>query len=247
VLRRLAPVLVLVACVAVIVAFQVTRPSQVESRPDVFVPSPGFYLDFSPSFRTSIADAYWLYTIQYYGEHTKTDQRYDALPALLDLVTSLSPRFSRAYLFGSYALLDAGLPQEGYDLLVRGAEANPDDWRLPANAGIFVYTFGDPATKARDAAEWYERAAAVPGRPGYVPRLAAALLAKGGEQEKAILMWAQVYADGDKYSREKAVAALDELLPEGKEERMEAVAPLAGTMPEATFEELLAALFDDYL
>jgi hypothetical protein len=247
VLNRLALVLVLVVCVAVIVAFQVTRPSQAESRPDVFVPSPEFYLDFSPSFRTSIADAYWLYTIQYYGEHTKTDQRYDSLPALLDLVTYLSPRFSRAYLFGSYALVDAGLPQEGYDLLKRGAAANPDDWRLPANAGIFLYTFGEPATKARDAADWYERAAAVPGRPDYIPRLAAALLSKGGETEKAALMWAQVYADGDKYSRAKAVTALDELLPEGKEERMRAVAPLAETMPEGTFEELLAALFEDYL
>lgn len=246
-MRRLLPLAALTACVAVIVAFQLTRPPRAASRPDVFVPSPEFYLDFSPSLRTSIADAYWLYTIQYYGEHTMGDRRFDSLPALLDLVTTLSPRFSRAYLFGGYAFLDAKDPQAGYDLLKRGALANPDDWRLPANAGIFIYTFGDPATKAQDAAEWYERAAAVPGRPDYVPRLAAALLAKGGEQEKAVLMWGQVFADGDKYSREKAVAALDDLLPEGKEDRMRAVAPLRETMPQATFEELLAVLFEDYL
>ena len=35
-------------------------------------PSPQFFLDFSPSFRTTIADAYWLQMIQYYGEHITT-------------------------------------------------------------------------------------------------------------------------------------------------------------------------------
>jgi hypothetical protein len=235
------------ACLTAVVAYQVTRPARAESDPRVFVPTAQFFEDFSPSFRTSIADAYYLYMVQYYGEHIETDQRLDSMADLVDLVTRLSPRFTKAYQFGTFALLDADEGAKAYEILQRGAEANPDDWGLPALAGFLVYGFGEGETKNSVAAEWYARAAAVEGAPAYLARLAAVLTAKGGEKEKAALMWAQVYADGDKYSREKAVAALDALLPEGKEERMKAVAPLAETMPEATFEELLAVLFADYL
>lgn len=246
-MRRWLAVTVVVACLALVVAYQVTRPARAAGDPRVFVPSAQFFEDFSPSFRTSIADAYYLYMVQYYGEHIETDQRLDSMAELVDLVTRLSPRFDRAYQFGTFALLDADEGAKAYEILQRGVEANPEDWNLSALTGFLVYGFGEGAAKERIAAEWYARAAAVEGSPPYVARLAAALTAKGGEKEKAALMWAQVYADGDKYSREKAVAALDELLPEGKEERVEAVAPLAETMPEATFEELLAALFEDYL
>ena len=85
----------------------------------------------------------------------------------------------------------------------------------------------------------------MPGSPDYLPRLAAVLLGKGGEREKAILMWGQVYADGDKYSREKAVAGSTD--PARREEaRMKAVAPLYDTMPKDEFDALIAELFKDY-
>ena len=63
-----------------VVAYQVTRPAKAPANPRVFVPSPQFFLDFSPSFRTSIADAYYLHMVQYYGEHVKGDGRLDSLP-----------------------------------------------------------------------------------------------------------------------------------------------------------------------
>ena len=66
-----------------------------------------------------------------------------------------------------------------------------------------------------------------------MPRLAAELSAKGGDLEKAMAMWGQVYAKGDKYSRQKAVAGLDKILPTDKTARMKALAPLYGTMPKA--------------
>ena len=246
-MRRLLVVAVVVACLAGVVAYQVTRPERAAGDPRVFVPAATFFEDFSPSFKTSVADAYYLYMVQYYGEHIETDQRLDSMADLVDLVTRLSPRFTKAYQFGTFALLDANEGAKAYEILQRGAEADPEEWRLTALAGFLVYGFGQGETKDSIAAEWYARAAAVEGAPAYLARLAAVLTAKGGETEKAALMWAQVYADGDKYSREKAVAALDDLLPEGKEARTEAVAPLAETMPAATFEELLTALFEEYL
>jgi hypothetical protein len=246
VLRRLVVVLVVLACGAGVVAFQVTRPARAPASPKVFVPSPEFFQDFSPSFRTSIADVYYLMMVQYYGEHVKSDGRLDSLPAMADLVTTLSPHFTRAYLFSAFALIDAGRADVAYELLKKGFKENPDDWHFPAYLGFFVYRYGEGKEKNLVAAKWYQEAAAIPGSPDYLERLAAALLAKGGAQEKAILMLGQAYLAGDKYAREKAVTGLQYILPTDKEARMRALAPLYETMPKAQADALVAELFKDY-
>lgn len=243
--RKAVAILVVVACAAGVVTYQVTLPPRAPASPTVFVPSPKLFLDFSPSLRTSIADAYYLSMVQYYGEHVKSDGRLDSLPALVRLVTGLSPRFRRAYLFGAFALIDAGQPGVSYETLREGFEANPEDWRFPSYLGFFVYGFAGNKDKARIAADWYSKAAAISGSPAYLKRLAAALLVKGGETEKAILMWGQVYADGDKYSRQKAAEALDRVIPKEKQARMKALEPLVDTMPKAELDQLIAELSED--
>jgi hypothetical protein len=204
--------ILVVVCAAAVIGFQATRPRTASSSPTVFVPSPKFFKDVSPGFGTFVSDLYWLTTVQYYGEHVNGDGRLDSLPEMLDLVTGLSPHFSKPYLFGAFALLDAGKAQQAYQLLVRGARENPDDWQLASTVGIFIYSFAKNGDKAALAARWYEKAARIPGHPEYVDRLAAELTQKGGEAEKAATMWAQVYADGDKYSKGKAVDALRQIL-----------------------------------
>jgi len=246
VLRRVVAIVVVVACAAGVVAYQATRPAKAPADPRVFVPSPGFFLDFSPSFRTSIADAYYLAMVQYYGEHVTGDGRLDSLPAMVRLVTRLSPHFTRAYLFGAFALIDARQPGVSYEILKNGFEANPGNWRFASYLGYFVYAFASNRDKDRIAADWYTKAAAIPESPAYLQRLAAVLLGKGGETGKAIQMWGQVYAAGDKFSREKAVAGLERILPTSKQARMKAVAPLYDTMPRQEFEALTAELFKGY-
>jgi len=245
-LRRVLAVSLILVCSAGVVAYQVTRPAQAPADPRVFVPSPKLFLDFSPSFRTSLADAYYLYMIQYYGEHVKGDGRLDSLPAMVRLVTELSPHFTKAYLFGAFALIDARQPGVSYEILKRGFEANPGNWRFPSYLGYFVYAFASNRDKDRVAADWYSQAAAISGSPAYLQRLAAVLLGKGGETRKAILMWGQVYSAGDKYFRPKAVDGLDRILPADKVARMKAVAPLQGTMSQKDFAALITELFHGY-
>jgi hypothetical protein len=247
VLRRAVAILVVLACAAGVIAYQVTRPAKAPANPHVFVPSPKFFLDFSPSFRTSIADLYYLDMVQYYGEHFKARQ-LESLPALADLVTSLSPHFQRPYEFGAFALIDAGRPDLSVKLLERGFAENPRQWGFPALLAYVAYEYG-PGTKQENdlvAARWYETAAALPGAPSYLLRLAAVLSGKSGNTEKAVTMWGQVYASGDKYSRQKAVAGLEKILPTEKAARMKAVAPLYATMPKAEFDALIAELFKGY-
>jgi tetratricopeptide (TPR) repeat protein len=247
VVRRVVVVLVVLACAAGVVAYQATRPAKAPANPRVFVPSPKFFRDFSPSFRTSIADLYYLQMVQYYGEHVDGDGRLDSLPEMAELVTALSPRFTRAYLFSAFGLIDAGRVDVAYELLQRGFKENPDDYRFPAYLGFFVYRYGVGETKDLVAARWYEKASEIPGSPDYLRRLAAALLAKGGEQEKAVVMLGQAYLAGDKYAREKAIKGLEYILPTDKEARMKALAPLYGTMPKAQADALVAELFRDYV
>ncbi len=244
--KRLLAFVVVLACAGGVVAYQVSRPAAAPADPRVFVPSAAFFLDFSPSFRTSVADAYYLSMVQYYGEHVTGDGRLDSLPQMVDLVTRLSPHFTRAYMFGAFALMDAGRPDAGYEALKRGFKENPGDWHFPAYLGFFAYRFGEGKEKNLTAAGWYAKAAAIPGSPAYLPRLAATLTAKGGDEEKAAVMWGQLFMGGDKYVRQKAVAELDRILPKDKAARMKAVAPLQSTMPEAEFEALLAELFKGY-
>jgi len=240
--RRLALIVVFLACAGVVVGYQASR-STAESRiGQPFVPSPQFFLDFSPSYRATIADAYWLQTIQYYGEHVGTDQEFDRLKPMLDLVSKLSPRFERAYLFGAYALLDAGLGDDAYRLLERGFAENPAAWRLATNAGILMYSYGPEDVKRDVAARWFEKAAAIPEAPEYVSRIAARLLGEGGETEKAIALYAELYATGDKYSREKALAGLDKILPADPVARREALEQVRDLIAPETFDELLQAL-----
>ena len=150
-------------------------------------------------------------------------------------------------MFGAFALIDAGRADVAYTVLQRGFKENPGDWHFPAYLGFFAYRYGEGETKNLVAAQWYEKAAAIPGSPDYLPRLAAALLAKGGEEEKAILMWGQAYLAGDKYARKKAVEGLERVLPKEKEARMRALAPLYETMPEADANALIAELFKAYV
>lgn len=240
--RRLGVVAAFLVCAGVVVAYQAGQ-STAESRiGQPFVPAPGFFLKLSPTFRTTIADAYWLQLIQYYGEHVTTDQEFNQLRPLLDLVTGLSPRFERAYLFGAYALLDAGLGNEAYLLLQRGFAENPDAWRMATNAGILMYAYGPDETKREIAAMWFEKAAAVPDAPDYVSRIAARLLGEGGDTEKAVALYAELFASGDEYSREKALAGLDDLLPEGSAGRRQALEQVRDLMEPATFDELLQRL-----
>ena len=138
-LRRVAAVALVALCVGVVVVYQSNRPAAATPTRSSSCRSAGFYKNFSPSVRATIADVYWLYAIQYYGEHLKSDHRLDSLPAMVQLVTTLSPHFRQAYFSGAFAMLDAGRPDVAYSMLERGFAANPRDWHFPSYLGFFAY------------------------------------------------------------------------------------------------------------
>ena len=73
------------------------------------VPSPAVVGALSLSYDSVAADYYWIRAIQYFGStrlSTAPDKRYDRLYPLLDLTTTMDPRFGAAYLFGAVFLAE---------------------------------------------------------------------------------------------------------------------------------------------
>ena len=156
----------------------------------------------SLGYETAAADIGWLRCIQYYGEHRMTDNKFDRIGHLTEVVSELDPRFLQPYIFGGFVLgQEMGRPVQGLELLRRGLERNPDSWQLAFETGFLYYVcFRDQASAAR----YFALASRLPGHPEYVERFAAFAFQRAGEREMAMLLWKRVLATGNKYMQEVA-------------------------------------------
>jgi hypothetical protein len=156
---------------------------------------------FTAGYNALAADVYWIRTIQYYGgtrlraargEASADGRRdYDLLYPLLDVTTSLDPRFDIAYRFGSHFLAEAppggpGQPELAIRLLEKGLAERADRWEYMQDIGFVHYWWRQDYTSA---AQWFERASQVPGAPWWLKSLAASTLAEGGDRQSSRLMW----------------------------------------------------------
>jgi hypothetical protein len=143
------------------------------------------------------ADIYWIRAIQYYGRTklSETDSKtYEFLYPLLDHTTTLDPRFNIAYRFGAILLSEGypngpGRPDEAITLLEKGIRAAPEKWEYYLDAGFVNYWW---RRDSRAAADWFLRASKLPNAPNWLPPLAASMLARGGDQSAARLLWTQL-------------------------------------------------------
>ena len=168
----------------------------------LYLTSPNTARRLSLAYQSVAADLYWIRTLQYFGgtKHivdaggiiTDPNRRqYASLFPLLDLTTSLDPRFNLAYRFGSLFLSEAppggpGRPDLAIRLLEKGLRERPDRWEYMQDVG-FVHYWWRHDYKA--AAEWFKRAADVPGAPWWLRSLAATTLAEGGDRRSSRTMW----------------------------------------------------------
>lgn len=141
------------------------------------------------------ADFCWLEAIQYYGQHRRTDRRYDYAETLFRTLTDLDPGFENAYVFGALVLHgDARAPQAAYALLDKGIACNPSSWRLAFEHGFLAYL---ESKDSRIAVEYLSRAARLPGAPSWVGRLAAFAATKAGDRDLSLEMWRRVLENSE--------------------------------------------------
>ena len=156
-------------------------------------------------YATLAADLYWIRAVQYYGGiKLRLDKRnrgeqatvvgaadYALLYPMLDLTTTLDPKFNIAYRFGSIFLAEpypggAGRPDLAVALLEKGLAARPDRWEYMQDIGFVHYWWRHDY---QAAAQWFQRASQVPGAPWFLRSLAATTLAEGGDRRSSRTMW----------------------------------------------------------
>jgi hypothetical protein len=167
-----------------------------------WVQSPGLMRRLAVGFNAIWADIYWIRAVQYYGDtRLSVDEKrnYDLLYPLLDITTSLDPRFNIAYRFGSI-LLSEGYPNgpgqadQGIALLRKGIREMPDKWQYYHDAGFIEYWW---RRDSQAAADWFVEASKRPGAPNWLAPLAASVLAEGGEREASRELWRQLAETAD--------------------------------------------------
>ena len=167
---------------------------------------------FAVGYKTMAADLYWIRAIQYYGRiriassdpsappHDRSiTTGYDLLYPLLDVTTTLDPLFNIAYRFGAIFLADAypagaGRPDLAIALLEKGLRARPDKWEYMQDIGFVHYWWRHDYAAA---AQWFTRAADVPGAPWWLRSHAAVATAEGGDRTTSRQMWQAIYESAD--------------------------------------------------
>lgn len=168
------------------------------------------------SYNSLLADVYWIRAIQHYGGDRRSDvpKRYELLYPLLELTTSLDPRFMMAYRFGAIFLMEpypegAGRPDLAIRLLEKGIRETPDRWEYYLDIG-FVYYWR--LSDYRHAAEWFRRGGDLPDGPWWLRSYAAVMLAKGGDRQSSRFLWLNLYQTSqDDWIRNNALLRLRQL------------------------------------
>ena len=199
-----------------VVRDRVYAASRLETRL-LYIPD-GAVLDrMALSFDALLADVYWIRALQLYGATKRSEDEeksYELLGPLLDITTTLDPRFNVAYRFGAIFLTEAypngpGRPDLAIALLQKGIAAMPDRWEYYMDVGFVYYWWLQDYDQA---ASWFQKAADVPGASWWLRSLAATTLAAGGSRRSSRLLWQQLYdsADND-WIRNEAARRLTQL------------------------------------
>jgi hypothetical protein len=183
----------------------------------LYVQSPEAMTRLALSYEALLADVYWIRAVQHYGRTKRSsdpNKQYDLLYPLLDLTTSLDPRFDVAYTFGSIFLSE--LPPGGpgrsdlaIALLEKGLRTQPLKWEFAQQIGFVHYWWRQDY---KEAAAWFSRAAAFPNAPFWMAPLAAVTLAQGGSRDSSRLLWQQIeQAEELEWFRDEARRRLQQL------------------------------------
>ena len=198
------------AAMGMLAAAETQRPASVRALELAYLPK-GEYLKIAVlGYRQIASDLIWLKAVQHFGEKKQTVQGWMWAYHATDVVTDLDPRFVAEYQAGGTILgVWAGRPHESIALLTKGMRHNPDAWQLPFYAG---YDYFFELRDIPNAATYFRMAAALPGAPDYLPKLAARMTVEAGDPQAALEFLERLYEQ-----------TADERLREGLAQRMKEV------------------------
>ncbi len=203
----------------------------------LYFPSGDFIQGKVGGFDILFADWVWLRVIQYYGHHRMTDAKFEFLGHILDVLTTLDPRFLHAYTFGSLLLThDAEDPEGAFQLLSKGSQRNPKRWEIPFTSGFIHYVF---LKNYREAVGSFHLAALLPDSPDMTRRFAAFAAKKGGEIQLSIELWTELYqTSNNPFEKKTALRYIKNLMKKEVEDLFETYYQEKGTYPKQLSELL---------
>jgi tetratricopeptide (TPR) repeat protein len=261
-LRAFGVIAVAVALLAGAVKLQALRetaypPAGADEEDTLYVASGAAVRRLTGAYNALAADAYWIRAIQYYGGIKRRLTRnplapepppmiaadfdeYRELYPLLDITTTLDPRFNIAYRFGAVFLAEPypggpGRSDLAIKLLEKGLRDRPDKWEYMDDIGFVHYWY---RRDYRAAAEWFGKASQVPGAPWWLRSLAATTLVQGGDRQSSRTMWEAIRQSAeiewlrrDAERRLAQLQALDEI--DALQATIDRVAARSGKEPES--------------
>ncbi|MEB3285178.1 MAG: hypothetical protein VKN33_07830 [Candidatus Sericytochromatia bacterium] len=164
-----------------------------EPLPPLSVPLKSFARLASVGYENVFADALFLQFIQHFGGSMRERRQVQQAAPALELLTDLDPKFFGAYVLGTMALGDAKELDAADRLWQKAWLWSPADWRVPYQAGMTMFLFGREAAHALKAAEWFNRAARLPGSPEEARYMEARMYQEGDRKKLAVAAWLNIY------------------------------------------------------
>jgi hypothetical protein len=218
------------------------------ATPILWVPSGALVKRTALGFDSLVADAYWMRAVVYYGSERReeTGKNFDLLYPLLELTTTVDPKFLVAYRFGAIFLAEAypsgpGRPDQAIALLKHGIENDGSRWEYMHDIA-FVYYWWLQDYEA--AAQWFDRAGDQKDAPTWLKPLAATTLAQGGNRASSRFLWKQILNTTDvdwlRQSAERRLLQLDVMdVIDRLNELLDRFSARVGRPP-ASWQELIA-------
>ncbi len=159
----------------------------------------------SMGFSGLVADWYWMRSLQYVGRKIIAAQAQEnlslddlsplnlkRLAQYLETTVTLDPQFMAAYEYAAVVLPTVDR-RAAIDIVQKGIEANPQEWRLHQHLGYIYWQMKDYDR----ASDEYATGARLPGAPGWMQLMAARMKTQGGSRDVARNMYKQIYTDTD--------------------------------------------------
>jgi hypothetical protein len=145
-----------------------------------------------------VADWYWMRALQYLGGkvvsaggfamvHDLKPLNPRLLYPMLDNAATLDPRFLTVYTYGAMVLPDINA-QQAINLLEKGIENNPKEWKLYHFLGYIYWQQKD----YQKSAEIYEQGSQLPGAPSWMRMMVSNMRSQGSSRETARQIYTQV-------------------------------------------------------
>lgn len=159
--------------------------------PLLYLPSGRYLKVVSLGFDPILADALYLWSIQYYSNY-RIEDRYSNLEHIYkDIITEIDPHHLDAYLTGALIMsAEARRPDLALALLDKGIERNPGAWILAFDAGYLCYQ--DLRDYAR-AGAYFEKALRAPDVHPQVRRFSAEMTNRAGDRRASLKEWVAIH------------------------------------------------------